>query len=133
MAHRSRTAAGSQAESTSPKICASCGREIEWRAKWARDWDAVRFCSEACRRRGVTDADRVLEAGILQLLSDAASVDAEDAARRLCGDDWRAQLEPVRRAGRRLVAAGELEFVQGGRVVDPSTARGSVLFRRVRT
>ena len=33
------------------KYCAVCGREIEWRRKWARDWDAIRYCSGACRRR----------------------------------------------------------------------------------
>lgn len=32
------------------KDCATCGRPFAWRKKWARDWDAVRFCSERCRR-----------------------------------------------------------------------------------
>ncbi|MBP0443578.1 DUF2256 domain-containing protein [Roseomonas sp. SSH11] len=31
------------------KLCAVCGRPFAWRRKWARDWDAVRYCSEACR------------------------------------------------------------------------------------
>ncbi|WP_137178026.1 DUF2256 domain-containing protein [Roseomonas sp. AR75] len=31
------------------KPCAACGRPFAWRRKWARDWDAVRYCSEACR------------------------------------------------------------------------------------
>lgn len=31
------------------KLCAACGRPFSWRKKWERDWDAVRFCSEACR------------------------------------------------------------------------------------
>lgn len=31
------------------KICAACGRPFAWRRKWARDWDAVRYCSDACR------------------------------------------------------------------------------------
>ncbi|MCB0933052.1 MAG: DUF2256 domain-containing protein [Mycobacterium sp.] len=34
-----------------PKVCRNCGRPFEWRKKWARDWDQVRYCSEACRRR----------------------------------------------------------------------------------
>ncbi|MFZ9291925.1 MAG: DUF2256 domain-containing protein [Ilumatobacteraceae bacterium] len=33
-----------------PKVCASCGREYEWRRKWARDWPSVRYCSDRCRR-----------------------------------------------------------------------------------
>lgn len=31
------------------KICAVCGRPFAWRRKWARDWDAVKYCSDACR------------------------------------------------------------------------------------
>ncbi len=45
-------------------------------------------------------------------------------------DDWREQMEPARRAARRLVAAGEVEITQGGTVVDPSTARGAIRVRR---
>ena len=32
------------------KICATCGRPFTWRKKWARDWEAVKFCSDRCRR-----------------------------------------------------------------------------------
>jgi hypothetical protein len=32
------------------KLCASCGRPFEWRKKWERSWDEVRYCSERCRR-----------------------------------------------------------------------------------
>ena len=31
------------------KLCAAWGRPFRWRKKWERDWDAVRYCSEACR------------------------------------------------------------------------------------
>jgi hypothetical protein len=31
------------------KTCLSCGRPFTWRRKWARDWDAVKFCSDRCR------------------------------------------------------------------------------------
>ncbi|MBM6401148.1 DUF2256 domain-containing protein [Phycicoccus sonneratiae] len=40
------------------KVCATCGRPFTWRRKWARDWDEVRYCSEACRR-GRPGAGRV--------------------------------------------------------------------------
>ncbi|MEL6102450.1 MAG: DUF2256 domain-containing protein [Pseudomonadota bacterium] len=33
------------------KICAACQRPFAWRKKWARDWDAIRYCSERCRRQ----------------------------------------------------------------------------------
>ncbi|MAJ60183.1 MAG: hypothetical protein CBC48_09405 [bacterium TMED88] len=31
------------------KICEVCRRPFAWRRKWARDWDAVRYCSAKCR------------------------------------------------------------------------------------
>jgi hypothetical protein len=34
------------------KPCAACGLPMTWRKRWARTWDTVKFCSEACRRRG---------------------------------------------------------------------------------
>lgn len=39
------------------KACAACGRTFAWRRKWARDWDQVRWCSDACRT-GRRDAAR---------------------------------------------------------------------------
>jgi hypothetical protein len=32
------------------KICLQCQRPFTWRKKWARDWENVRYCSDACRR-----------------------------------------------------------------------------------
>lgn len=120
------------------KVCGSCGRRIEWRAKWARDWHAVRWCSDACRARGVRPIDRELEASIRSLLAGRAAdatICPSEAARAVGGADeeaWRDLMEPARRAARRLDAAGEVEITQGGRVVDPSTAKGPIRIRRVR-
>jgi hypothetical protein len=36
------------------KPCAVCRRPFTWRRKWARVWDEVRYCSEACRARRQT-------------------------------------------------------------------------------
>jgi hypothetical protein len=33
-----------------PKVCETCGRPFEWRKKWERVWDEVRYCSDRCRR-----------------------------------------------------------------------------------
>lgn len=115
------------------KTCASCGRTITWRAKWARNWDEVRYCSDACRRRKVNAIDRRLEATILDLLEGRTTTVCPSEAARAVGDEggWRELMEPARRAARRLVAAGEVEITQGGHVVDPSTARGPIRIRRV--
>ena len=34
------------------KICLSCNRPFAWRRKWAREWDAVKYCSDRCRGVG---------------------------------------------------------------------------------
>lgn len=132
MGRRRDDATGEPAERT----CASCGRRIVWRAKWARDWDSVRWCSDACRRRGVTAQDAELERVLLALVDGraaGATACPSEAARAVGTDDgWRELMEPARRAARRLVAAGEVEITQGGRVVDPSTAKGPIRVRRVR-
>jgi hypothetical protein len=123
-----------RAEAPPEKTCVVCGRRIEWRAKWAADWDDVRYCSDACRRSGVSEADRSLERGILGMLEQraaTATICPSDVA-RATAEDWRPLMEPVRRAARRLVAAGEVEITQGGRVVDPSSAKGPIRIRRVR-
>jgi hypothetical protein len=115
------------------KTCAGCGRTITWRKKWERDWDDVRWCSQACRRRGTGAVDIALERSVLELLSrraGGATICPSEAARAVGGDDWRPLMEPARAAARRLVARGEVEITQGGRVVDPSTARGPVRGRR---
>ena len=41
-------------KSTLPsKPCVTCGRDFAWRKKWARVWDEVKHCSDACRQRRV--------------------------------------------------------------------------------
>ena len=117
------------------RICVSCGRSFSWRKAWARDWDQVRYCSSACRKRGVNATDAALETAIADLLAQragGASICPSEAARVVGGDDWKPLMEPARRAARRLVAAGTIEITQGGRVVDPSTARGPIRLRRAR-
>jgi len=110
------------------KVCRSCGRRITWRKKWAQDWDQVVYCSASCWRRGVSEQDRALESAIARLLADrprAGSVTDMEVAQAVSPDGWSELVEPARRAARRLTAAGGVELVQRGRVVDPSTARGS--------
>ena len=115
------------------KTCDACGRTFSWRRKWERDWDEVRWCSEACRRRRTGPTDAALEQSVLDLLSrraGGATICPSEAARAVGGDDWRRLMEPARAAARRLVARGLVEITQGGRVVDGSTAKGPVRVRR---
>lgn len=128
------------------KTCTVCGRRIEWRARWARDWEQVRYCSDACRHRGLRAEDKELERTLLELLDAralGATVCPSEAARLVAAarsdaaadtdppeGAWRALMEPARMAARRLVANGAVVITQGGRVVDPSTAKGPIRVRR---
>jgi hypothetical protein len=118
---------------TQDKPCQTCGRTITWRRKWARDWDEVKYCSDACRRTRPGPTDAALERSVLELLAArarSATICPSEAARAVGGDDWRDLMEPARAAARRLVARGEVEITQGGRVVDGSTAKGPIRIRR---
>ena len=115
------------------KICASCGREMAWRKAWARNWDDVRYCSDACRKRKVKPVDTDLEAAILDLLArraGGATICPSEAAKAVDPETWRDLMEPARSAARRLVAAGDVVITQKGVVVDPSTAKGPIRIRR---
>ncbi|MEM8488391.1 MAG: DUF2256 and DUF3253 domain-containing protein [Bacteroidota bacterium] len=120
-----------------PKYCTVCGRKMTWRKKWAKNWDTIKYCSKACRRQKLQPIDHALEATILRLLGQRAnngSICPSEAVRVLEAsgliDNWRAYMEPARQAARRLVVKKQLEIIQKGRVVDPSTARGPIRLRR---
>ena len=122
-----------------PKVCLACGRRMEWRKSWAKNWDEVKFCSDSCRSRrgGGTDAatGQRLEGTILRLLGERGAgktICPSEAARAVAGDDreaWEPLMEPARAAARRLVAAGQIVITQGGQVVDGSTAKGPIRLR----
>jgi hypothetical protein len=33
------------------KLCTVCGREMTWRKSWAKNWEAVKYCSDVCRQK----------------------------------------------------------------------------------
>ncbi|WP_082482412.1 DUF2256 domain-containing protein [Chryseobacterium sp. Leaf394] len=32
------------------KICEVCGLPFNWRKKWKKNWNEVKYCSERCRK-----------------------------------------------------------------------------------
>lgn len=96
----------------------SCGR---------RKVGAGLTCSKGCRAHRPGPRDRALEERILELLAarpQAATLDPAEVS------DRPEERERVRRAARRLVASGQVVIRQGGRVVDPSTAKGPIAIGR---
>ena len=118
------------------KPCTVCGRTIEWRKKWERSWDDVRYCSEGCRRRKVQPIDHDLEVAITDLLESrarGATICPSEAARAVGASyrtEWRELMDSARMAARRLVAGGHIVITQKGQVVDPSTAKGPIRLRK---
>ncbi len=69
-------------------------------------------------------------AGLLAQRDPGKTICPSDAARRLGGDDAFRPLMPlVREAAAAMVARGELEVTQRGRVVEPGSARGAIRLR----
>ena len=115
------------------KVCERCGRTMQWRTKWARNWNEVKYCSDACRKQRLTAVDTALEDAILQLLNARArdaSICPSEGARAVGGESWQSLMEPARKAARRLVAQEKAQITQGGKVVDPSRAKGPIRIRR---
>ena len=115
------------------KICKTCGRAFAWRKKWEKDWDVVKYCSDACRSNKPGEADAALETAILELLAERGrdkTICPSEAAKLVGGletrRDWEGLMEPARAAARRLVALGRIVIMQNGKVIDPSTAKGAI-------
>ena len=37
------------------KVCISCGRPFQWRKKWEKDWQKVKYCSNKCKKNKMID------------------------------------------------------------------------------
>jgi len=118
------------------KDCVVCGRRMVWRKRWRKNWENVRYCSKACRRRGLTESDRNLETAILALLKKqraGAGIFLDDVVAMVTGADARRQQTPLlpaaRNAARRLYNQSAVDILVHGRPADPSTAKGHFRIR----
>lgn len=77
-------------------------------------------------------SSRTIQRTILQLLTERAATSTvcpSEVARALDPEDWRPLMEPVRAAARLLVARGDLEILQRGKRVNPSSVVGPIRLR----
>lgn len=110
------------------KVCAVCGREMEMRKSWKKNWEDVKYCSERCRRSKNKPS---YENEILNLLRSRGR-NKTICPSEVLGDGEKSNkevMELVRQSARRLVQKDLIEIVQGGQVVDPSTAKGPIRLR----
>ena len=120
------------------KICSVCGRTINWRKKWEKDWDSIRKCGKRCRSRRLGDQDIAYETAIISslrdtttrrngilLLSDAtSSVSADEKVTEKVATGLH---ERAKEAARRLAAREMILILDRKNVpTDPSHAKGDM-------
>ena len=112
------------------KNCTVCGRIMEWRKSWEKNWDSIKYCSDACRKNKSKDTSHY-EKKILSLLQTRSHGSSMCPSEILAADDKKDKLkmEEVRQAARRLVHQGLIEITQKGLVVDPSEFKGPIRLR----
>lgn len=114
------------------KVCARCGRPFAWRKKWARDWEHVKYCSDACRR-GSAAIGAAVDAAVMAVLDgrrEGSSLGLDEIARALEPKRWRDRVDDVRAAAVRLALARRIVVTQGGRVIEPLLAEGSIQIQK---
>lgn len=110
------------------KICAKCGRIIEYRKKWAKNWNEVKYCSDQCKKKKLTESDSTYEEKILELLSQR-SLNSTICPSEVLPDVEKQNkqlMEDVRQAARRLVHKNKIVIMQKNQIVDPSEFKGPI-------
>ena len=106
---------------------------MEFRKRWANNWESVKYCSKACRTHRVQAIDIKLESAIVDLLQQQpvqGSICPSEAAQTVAGKAWQPLIESSRMAARRLVHRGVVEITQQNKKIDISTAKGLIRIRR---
>jgi hypothetical protein len=113
------------------KICDTCGRIIEPRKKWAKNWDQIKYCSDRCRKHKRKD---LYEEKILELLVARAYNETICPSEVLLPSQKKdnAIMEKVRSAARRLAAKERIIILKDGNQVDPSKAKGPIRLKLTR-
>ena len=107
------------------KICSSCGRMIEYRKKWEKNWPEIKYCSDECRRNknkfDYRDAILALlnERGPLKTICPSEVLPPELKQDKI-------MMEHVRRSARLLAADNKIEITQSGKAVDSTTFKGPI-------
>ncbi len=110
------------------KICTSCGRLIEYRKKWEKNWPEIKYCSDECRRNKNKFDYR---SAILKLLEERAKLKTICPSELLAPEQKldKVMLEHIRRSARLLAADNKVEIIQNGKVVDSTSFKGAILIR----
>lgn len=110
---------------TEAKTCLRCGRIMEYRKKWEKNWDSVKYCSDACRanKKQIDYRPKILE--LLVQRGRDKTICPSEVLNELDKKD-KQKMEDVRASARLLVTEGKIVITQKGNVVDPSRAKGAI-------
>lgn len=114
------------------KVCEICGRTFEWRKKWEKNWEAIKYCSDQCRKKSRLTKSRPDYAPlILNLLQSRAKGQTICPSEILEINDpnLKSNMEEVRQSARLLAHKGLIEITQKGQVVNPDNFRGPIRLR----
>lgn len=110
------------------KICLSCGRTIEYRKKWEKDWDQVKYCSDQCKKnKNKFDYSKAI-LDLLNLRGRTKSICPSEVLPLLERSN-KESMEHVRRSARLLAHDQIIEITQGNRAVDPENFKGPIRLR----
>tara|TARA_B100000459_G_scaffold67036_1_gene36981 strand:- start:3 stop:383 length:381 start_codon:yes stop_codon:yes gene_type:complete len=115
------------------KNCSSCGRSFTWRKSFAKNWEDVKYCSNACRNRKLSKIDQQIENSILELLEAETysnPLSTDQIADFLDFGNDKNLLESIKRAARRLEMKSFVIITQDGKRVDSSIAKGHLQIRK---
>ena len=110
------------------KICDSCGREIEYRKKWANVWPSVKYCSDECRRNKNKFDFRTAILDLLKLRRPGQTICPSEVLSAELKTNT-VMMEHVRRSARLLTNDGLIEITQNGKPVDPLNFKGPIRLR----
>ncbi len=113
------------------KICQQCGRAFEFRKKWEKNWDEIKFCSDRCRQSSKGAGKKLIlhyKEKIVALLKSRSRENSACPSEILSNEEKsnKQTMENVRQAARLLADEGIIVITQAGRIVDPSDFRGPI-------
>ena len=107
------------------KICQSCGRSIEYRKKWEKNWPEVKYCSDECRRNKNKFDFREAILSLLELRGPQKTICPSELLPLELKQD-KVLMEHVRRSARLLASEDKIVITQAGKPVDPTSFKGPI-------
>ncbi|MDH4467323.1 MAG: DUF2256 and DUF3253 domain-containing protein [Bacteriovoracaceae bacterium] len=107
------------------KICSSCGREIEYRKKWEKNWPEIKYCSDECRKNKNKYDFRENILALLNKRGPLKTICPSELLPLELKND-KLMMEHVRRSARLLAFENKIEITQSGKVVDPLSFKGPI-------